>query len=120
MAKTYLQAGNNIDYTNGGASVIASGAMVRVGAMLGIALFSIAVGETGTLALIGVWELPKVSATAVAAGDMLDYTALTGLMDVGITAVAGDLTMAATAWAPAGAGDATVQALLLPGRGTAT
>lgn len=119
MAKTYLQAGSNIDYVNGGATTILSGAMVRVGVMLGIALFDIAVGATGTLALVGVWELPKVSATVVAAGDMLDYTALTGLLDVGIVAAAGDLTLAATAFAGALAGATTVKALLLPGRGTA-
>lgn len=119
MAKTYLQIGDALNYVNAGGATIVSGTMVRVGAMLGVAVADIAVGATGVLALTGVWELPKVGATVVAAGDMLDYTAATGLLDVAIVAVAGDLTLAATAWAAAGAGTATVQARLLAGRGTA-
>lgn len=118
MAKTFVQRGDVLTHLNGGSATITSGTMVRIGAILAIALADILVGATGAVSVTGVWALPKVSATAVSAGDVLDYTAATGLLDVGITAATGDLTGAAVATADAGVGVATVDALLLAGNGT--
>ena len=123
MAKTYVQEGNVINYLNGGATTLLGGALVRIGAILAVVLADILAGAVGTVATVGVWELPKVAATAVAAGDKLDFVALTADLDVGIvaaaTAVAGDLSMGAVAIEASAAGAATVKAYLLPGVGSA-
>lgn len=66
MAKNYVQAGEVLQVT--AAADIASGAPVVMGAVVGVALSDIATGETGSVQIEGVWNLPKVSAGAIAQG----------------------------------------------------
>lgn len=63
--KNYIQKGDLINYvvpTNSPAGLgIASGAIVEIGSLVGVAQTSGAEGETITVALEGVFELPKVA-----------------------------------------------------------
>jgi predicted RecA/RadA family phage recombinase len=67
-----------IDYTNGSGSAIASGQLVQFGELHGIAVADIAVGETGSLALKGIYTVPKLtgaSADATTAGGAAYFSA---------------------------------------------
>ncbi|MEG6505868.1 DUF2190 family protein [Nitratidesulfovibrio sp. 1201_IL3209] len=86
MALNRIQKGDIIDYTNGGSAAIASGQVVVIGTLVGVALVDIAVGETGSVAIAEVFEVPKASGAisqgaAVywdADGNPVDGTAGTG------------------------------------------
>lgn len=81
MAKNYIQPGNEVTWTNEdvtGAVDVASGDGVVAGSLFGVAQTDIAVGDSGTLSLIGVWELPKVSAQAWTYGAKIYWDASTG------------------------------------------
>ena len=73
MATNYTQEGKVIQYT--AAADIASGAVVWVGGVPGIALTAIANGATGSVAIEGVFAIPKhnnatpANGTAFAVGD---------------------------------------------------
>lgn len=64
----YLQNGDYIKFTAGAA--ITSGMIVKVGSLFGVAVADVANGEEGTLAMKGVFELPKTAGagTAIAVG----------------------------------------------------
>jgi predicted RecA/RadA family phage recombinase len=67
-----------IDYTNGTGSAIASGQLVQFGEIHGIAVAGIAVGDTGSLALEGIYTVPKLtgaSADATTAGGAVYFSA---------------------------------------------
>lgn len=72
MSTNYVQEGKTIDYTNGG-SAIAAGDVVVVGEQIGVALGDIANGETGAVALEGVFDLPKVDAAVIGVGESVIY-----------------------------------------------
>lgn len=55
-------------WTNGTGSAVASGAVVVVGTLVGIALGDIANGATGELALAEVWTVAKDTSVAIAQG----------------------------------------------------
>ena len=55
----YLQQGTVVEYTEPGSGPIAAGALVQIGALVGVALGAIAQGGTGYVALQGVFRLPK-------------------------------------------------------------
>ena len=60
MAKAkYIQRGSNLDYTNGTGSKISAGDVVVFGARIGVAGCDMANGETGSVHVEGVFELPK-------------------------------------------------------------
>ncbi len=61
MAKNFITDGNRISYVNETGSDIVSGQPVAFEKMVGIALGDIADGESGTLALCGVWEVESIS-----------------------------------------------------------
>jgi predicted RecA/RadA family phage recombinase len=61
--KNFVQNGDFIDFTAG--ATIESGDLVQVGSLFGVSMTDVANGAKGTLALKGVFELPKL----VAAGD---------------------------------------------------
>ena len=58
--------GSTIDYTP--AAAVAAGDVVVQGKLVGIALTDIAAGALGALAVVGVFDLPKASATEFTAG----------------------------------------------------
>lgn len=72
MAKgAYWQRGEAIDYANSGDTKIAANTVVLYGSRLGIVGADIPAGETGSLLVEGVYELPKdyaASDKAITAG----------------------------------------------------
>ncbi|WP_339678346.1 DUF2190 family protein [uncultured Zhongshania sp.] len=112
MADNYVAAGNVLDHTASGD--IASGAVVVMGNILGVALDAIANGETGPVQIKGVFTVPKVSGAVIAQGDSLTYDITAEAFDDNAaTAAAGDITgAAAVAAAAAGDGATTMQVLL--------
>lgn len=79
MATNYVGEGKVIDYTAGAA--ISAGDTVVIGTvsgMLGIALTDIANGDTGAVAVEGIFTIPKVSGAVFAQGDQV-------LLDVSVT-----------------------------------
>jgi len=78
--QNYIQDGKTIDYTNGG-SAISSGDVVVVGKIIGVAVGDIANGETGVLAIEGVFDLPKVDAAVIAQGKNVIWDASAGAFD---------------------------------------
>lgn len=88
---TYIQKGETIDYTNGGAATISYGAVVPLTTRIGIAGEDIAVGATGSLHVEGVFECPAINTAAFAVGAALYWDA-----------TAGKLTTTSTSNTPAG------------------
>ena len=66
MANNFIQTGDHIDIT--AAAAIASGDGVLVGSMFGVASTSAANGEALSIAICGVFELPKLEAQAWTVG----------------------------------------------------
>ncbi|MFZ3289264.1 MAG: DUF2190 family protein [Telluria sp.] len=103
MAKNYIQEGDVLDYTAGGAA-IAAGAIALMGKRIGVVLADIAANAIGAVSVTGVWSIAKLATDVVAQGDLLYWDAANSRLtksDVGNT-LAG---YAATA---AGNGVATV------------
>lgn len=75
---TYIQKGETIDHTNGGAAAIEYGAVVPLVTRIGIAAESIAVGAIGSVRVVGVDELPAINTAAFAVGDQLYWDAVAG------------------------------------------
>jgi len=103
MAKNYVQEGEVIDFTAGGAAV-PSGAVVVMGKRIGIVLADIPALTTGSASVTGVWNQPKVPAEVVAQGDELYWDDAADRM----TKTAGANVLAGYATAAAGAGVTTV------------
>lgn len=96
MAKNFVQKGDVIDYTAG--ADIASGAVVPLQHAVGVAITDIANGDTGPVAIEGVFEVPKVSAAVFAVGEKLLWDASAGAFDdSAATPASGDLMGAAVA-----------------------
>ncbi len=103
MAKNFVQNGENITWTNGTGSDVASGDLVVIGVRVGVALVDIADGDSGTVAMSGVFEVPKEAALEISQGDLLYCDATSGELDKTTT----DQTLAGYAFAAA-AGAASV------------
>ena len=69
---THIQKGKVIDYT--AAADIAYFEVVPLAAKIGIALEPIASGETGSLAISEVWELPAATSLEIAVGDKVYWS----------------------------------------------
>ena len=113
MADNFIQKGDCLDWTNGGTAV-SSGDVVVIGsngdALLAVALVDIANGATGSVALEGVFSVPKVSAAVIGQGEYVMYDkSLVAFDDNAATAAAGDVSDAVTAWESAGAGVTTIK-----------
>ena len=92
-----VSEGKTLLWTNGTGSDVVSGQCVVVGTLLAVAAVDIADGETGTVELEGVFDLPKVDAAEIAVGETLtwDISALSGagaFDDDAAVAAAGDIT----------------------------
>jgi predicted RecA/RadA family phage recombinase len=79
MTTKFIQPGKVIDYVAG--ADIASGDVVKVGQILGVALANIANGETGPVQIEGVFEVPKVTAAVFAQGESLTWDVSAGKFD---------------------------------------
>lgn len=121
MTRKYINEGATMPYTPSGADV-ASGAVVVSGHTIGIALGDIADGETGTIAIEGVFEgVPKVSAAVFAAGEKLIYDVSAGEFDdSSATPASGDITGGAIAMVAGANLETTCTIKLTPGNATKT
>ena len=79
--KTYVQPGKVITWTNGTGSAVASGDVVVVGNIIGVAAVDIADGASGSVAIEGVYTVPKVSGAVIAQGESLTWDASAGAFD---------------------------------------
>ena len=104
MANNYVTDGDVIDYTAG--ANITSGSVVKIGQILGVALVDIANGATGSVAIEGVFTVPKVSGAVIAKGESLTWDASAAAFDDNAaTPATGDVTGApAVAFEAAGNG----------------
>lgn len=73
--KNKIQNGKVIDYLNSGSEPILGGAVVIAGILAGIAVATIPAGDIGAVELQGVFELPKVTGSAMAVGDKVYWSA---------------------------------------------
>ncbi len=80
----YIQKGEHIDFVNSGAEVIKRGDVVVLPSRIAIADTDIAVGEMGTIALVGVYEL-DAGAVAINVGDAVYWDAEAGNIKVSAT-----------------------------------
>ncbi|WP_444958095.1 capsid cement protein [Microbulbifer sp. ZKSA002] len=104
MATNFVQDGRMLDYTNITSADITSGQVVPVGAVLGVAMDDIAVGESGVIAIDGVFTVPKVSAAEIDQGETLTWVVASSSFDNNAaTVTTGDIT-GATAFAAENAG----------------
>lgn len=115
MARNYVNPGEHITFTAG--ADVASGAGVVIGVMLGVALGAVANGETGTAAIEGAWDLPKLGTAVITEGAALIWDVSAGQFIVA-SAATGDLANCAVALEAAGNGTTTVRAKLTPGTGS--
>lgn len=74
MDARYVQRGDAIDYTPA-ADVAAGDVVVLSGKLVGVVKLDIKTGELGALALTGVYEVPKTSGAAFAAGAEVGWDA---------------------------------------------
>lgn len=121
MAKNFVTDGTVIQWTNGTGSAVASGQVVKVGNLIGVALVAILAGSTGSVGIEGVFsDMPKVSGAVFAQGEKLvfDVSANGGLGafdDSAAAAATGDVTGGAVAWAAGSDGQTTCTIKLTPG-----
>ena len=121
MAKNYVQAGEVVDFTNGTGSDIASGDVVPMGSLIGVAITDIPDGATGAVGVEGVWELPKVESAVIGAGETVNWDASAGAFDDNqATPATGDRSGGCVAVAAADNGDTTVLVKLNVGPSTVT
>ena len=81
MATNSVGEGKVIEYTNAG-SALSSGDVVVVGQQLGVCLVDIAASTgVGSVALEGVFDLPKVDAAVIAAGESVIWDASASKFD---------------------------------------
>jgi len=105
---TFVHDGNSIDYTPG--ADVASGDVVVQGNLVGVARTPIASGVLGSLAVVGVFDVPKATdeGSAIAAGKTVYWDATN---KVATETAEGNTLMGKTVLAAADA-DATVRVRL--------
>jgi len=114
MATNYVQPGDVIQFTAG--ATISSGDVVKMGSTLGVALQDIANGATGSVAIRGVFTVPKVTAAVIAQGDSLTWDVSAAKFDdKAATPATGDVTGAAASAAEAGTSSMTTLNVLFTG-----
>lgn len=106
MATNYVQEGRALNYTPSGADV-ASGDLVILGTIAGVAKTDIADGKTGAVHICGVFSLAKASG-AVTQGAKLYWSSANS----NVTTTASGNTLIGVAAAAAASGDASIPVLL--------
>ena len=121
MATNYVSDGNVINWTNGTGSAVSSGDVVATGHCIGVALVDIANGATGSVAVEGVFAVPKVSAAVFTQGEKLIWDASASAFDdSAATPATGDITGGAVAWIAGANAETTCTVKLTPGNATKT
>ena len=120
MSTNYIQDGDVIQYTAG--ATHAAGDVIKMGGTLGVALVDLTSGVTGSVAIQGVFELPKVTGAVIAQGESLVWDVSAGKFDDNLASPAsGDVSGAsAIAWESAGNGVTTLAVRLTGVAGTVT
>jgi predicted RecA/RadA family phage recombinase len=114
MATNYVQPGDVIQYTAG--AEISSGDVVKMGNTLGVALQDIANGATGSVAIRGVFTVPKVTAAVIAQGDSLTWdVSVSKFDDNAATPATGDVTGASALAFEAGTSSMTTLKVMFTG-----
>ena len=122
MATNSVQEGHVIDWANGTGSAVSANDVVKLGNTLGVALVDIANGATGSVAIRGVFTVPKVSGAVIAQGESLTWDVSAGKFDDNAaTPASGDVTgAAALAWEAAGNGVTELDVYFTGAPGTVT
>lgn len=116
MAQNFVSDGDVIPWTNTSGAAVASGQVVAIGHTLGVALVAIAIGATGSVAVEGVFTVPKVPAAVFVQGEKLVWDASASAFDDSAAApAAGDITGGAVAWSAGSDGQTTAMVKLTPG-----
>ncbi len=76
--KNFIQKGDHLDLT--APADVKSGDLVFVGSIFGVAVIDALAGKPMTLATTGVFELPKVAAEALTAGERVYFDDADGLV----------------------------------------
>lgn len=119
MTTKYIQDGEVLDYANASGSTITSGTPVVMGNIIGVALADIANGATGSVAVEGVFNLPKVTGSAWTIGSKLLWDSSAGKFDVGTaTPATGDVSVCCVAGGAAASAATTGPVKLNVGVGT--
>lgn len=95
MAKNFIQQGASIIWHNSTATAVASGQLVKIEDLIGVALVDIPSGASGAVGTSGVFEVPAVNDAAITQGAKVYYDASSGKM----TPTDTDNTWAGFAWA---------------------
>lgn len=103
----YWSPGKALDFKNETDAVIEAESVVAMAGMIGVAGCSILPGETGSVAVSGVFEIKKTDAEEIAIGTAVAFDG------TGITAVAKDNTPAGYAAEKSPAGAAAIKVKLL-------
>lgn len=72
----FIQPGETLDYT--AKTAVKANDVVVLGSRVGVAGCDIAAGETGSVVMDGVFEIPKKAATAITAGAEVYFSATAG------------------------------------------
>ena len=115
MATTYYQNGDVLDIV--AAAAISSGDVVVSGDVIGIAVNDIANGDTGGIAVEGVFQVTKVAGEAWVVGDKIGYDVSATAFDKTFTGATGDVTNCGVAAKAAGSADTVAYLKLTPGSG---
>jgi len=99
----YLQRGETLDYTNTADDLIPADAVVTITDRIGVTGCPIPPGKTGSLHMVGVFEIKKTGTAAIAMGQTVYFDG-TGITDVPDSAVKAGYAAAA----PADTADASV------------
>ena len=76
----YLQRGESLDYTNATDNLIKDGVLLVVGDRVGVTGCPIPPGKTGSLHMVGVFEIKKTGTAAIAMGQTVYFDG-TGITD---------------------------------------
>ena len=106
MANNYIQDGKVIQAVNGTGADVVSGQAFVAGATVVIAAEDIADGASGSVHTCGVFDQPKESGVALAAGDKVNFVTASSDFGTGVGTAAG------IAAAAAAAGDAKCEVAL--------
>jgi predicted RecA/RadA family phage recombinase len=116
MAKNFVSDGDVIPWVNTTGAAVSSGQVVAVGHQLGVALAAIAIGAVGSVAVEGVFSVPKVSGAVFVQGEKLIFdVSAAAFDDSSATPATGDITGGAVAWAAGADGETTATVKLTPG-----
>jgi Uncharacterized conserved protein len=121
MANNFVRRGSVVTWTNSTGNNVAAGSVVKMVHTLGVALVDIPNGASGSVAIEGVFEAPKVSAAVFSVGEKLIWDVSDGAFDdSAATPASGDVTGAAIAMRAGADGETTCVVKLTPGNSTVT